>query len=336
MKSSHSTRIIASASVLLAVIPLSSIADTPHVTNVHGEQRPGTDLVDVYYDLDTAESTTVSVSLAVSADGGTNWIVPVVSVSQSVGNGVSPGKGKHILWNAGADWDGHVSRNVRFKVTASDLSFIQSGLVAYFPFDDNANDASGNGNHGMLQGSVTFAPGKSGLAAQFDGTNAYVSVANCPALDLTNSFTLSAWIFQRAAQANGYRIVDKCPAGVPGGWTFDTYGNNSGGHRLRMQGAYHGNNVVGSTDYTLSSWHHIVATVSGTTGRVYVDGQLDGEGIVGNIPSNSLNIFIGGPHPNQGAGIIEFFDGLIDDVRIYNRVLTAAEVQQLLNFSKPL
>lgn len=100
------------------LLDVMSATATPLVTNVHGEQRPGTDLVDVYYDLVAVDSTSVSVRLEVSADGGSNWSVPVINVSQSVGTGVSPGRGKHILWNAGADWDGHVSQNVRFKVTA--------------------------------------------------------------------------------------------------------------------------------------------------------------------------------------------------------------------------
>jgi len=319
--------------LLTAIFPISASADLV-VTNVLGEQRPGTDLVDVYYDLDAANSSSVSVRLQVSDDSGSNWSVPVVNVSQDVGPNVPSGHGKHILWNAGADWNGKVSKNVRFKVIASDAASLRSGLVAYYPFDGDANDASGNGNDGIIHGGVTFVPGRTGFAAQFNGANGFVSVANCPALDLTSTFTLSAWIYQSATQGDGYRIVDKCPAGTASGWTFDTYGNHGNGHQLRFQTV--GPSVLGSTDYSLSVWHHVVATVSDTTVKVYVDGLQDGEGIVGQIPSNSLDIFIGAPHAYGPWGVREYFNGLIDDVRIYNRALSAAEVEQLYNYSEPL
>ena len=102
----------------------------PVVTNVHGEQRPDTHLVDVYYDLADADSSSVSVRLQVSADGGDNWtVVPVVNVTQAVGENVTPGHGKHILWNAGADWDGQVSKAVMFKVMASDTAPAPDGFA---------------------------------------------------------------------------------------------------------------------------------------------------------------------------------------------------------------
>jgi hypothetical protein len=78
-------------------------------------------------------------------------------------------------------------------------------------------------------------------------------------------------------------------------------------------------------------WHHVVATVSGTTGKVYLDGILDGTGNVGNIPDNALDIYIGRAHPNNGAGVNEWFNGIIEDVRIYNRALSDTEIQQLYN-----
>jgi len=122
----------------------------PVVTNVHGEQRPNTHLVDVYYDIADTNSSSVSVRLEVSDDEGSNWAVPVASVSQSVGPGVTPGLGKHILWNAGADWDGQYSKKVRFRVTASETpneSFPEGfALIPAGEFQmGNALSASGDG-----------------------------------------------------------------------------------------------------------------------------------------------------------------------------------------------
>ena len=77
-------------------------------------------------------------------------------------------------------------------------------------------------------------------------------------------------------------------------------------------------------------WHHVVATISGTVGNVYLDGNLDGSGDVGDIPTNALDIFIGTDHPSPKDPIAHYwFNGMIDDVRIYNRALSTNEVQQL-------
>jgi hypothetical protein len=305
------------------------------VTQGRAAQRAGTKLVDVYYDI-SGGTPPYTVTLQGSLDGGATWTLPVTTVSGNVGTVSTPGSNRLITWDAGADWAGQISENVKFKVTAADTPDLQHGLVAYYSFDGNANDASGNGNHGTLFGGIVFVGGKTGLAAQFDGSDDYITAANHPSLDLTASFTLLAWIYQDGAISSGYRIIDKCPAGIAGGWTFDTYGNNSGGHRLRLQAVGpNGNNVVGTTDYTLSSWHHVVATVSGTTGNVYIDGQLDGTGIVGQIPSNSLDIRIGRATPSfVSPGNQEFFRGRMDNIRIYNRALSLVEIQQIYQIER--
>lgn len=304
---------------------------SPVVTNVRSKQIPGTHKVEILYDLVSDRECIVATE--VSTDRGVTYgvIVPPEAFTGAIGSGVLSGSGRSVVFDtANSQLKLLFSKQIRFKVKARSIE-INEGLVAYYPFDGSGNDASGNGYHGTLQGGVKYALGRTGMAAQFDGVNDFVSVASNPGLNLTNKFTVSAWIFQQSAQSNGYRIVDKCSAGIADGWTFDTYGNGNGGCRLRMQAAdLTGRSVVGTTDYTLLAWHHVVATVSGTTGAVYFDGLLNGDGLVGQIPSNSLDLFIGGPHP-YNAGVVEFFNGLIDDVRIYKRTLSAAEVEDLFN-----
>jgi pimeloyl-ACP methyl ester carboxylesterase len=213
---------------------------------------------------------------------------------------------------------------------------LNNGLVAYYPFNGNANDASGNGNNGVVYDTIltTNRFGTANAAYDFNGSSSYIDIPQNLALNnLTANFTLSAWIYQRSAQPNGYRIIDKCPAGLPDGWTFDTCDNNTG-RKVRIQGAANNAlNVIGNTEYSLMTWHHVVTTVSGTIGKVYLDGNLDGTGNVGNIPANVLDIFIGRAHPNNGSGETEWFNGIIDDVRIYNRALSDSEIQQL--YSSP-
>ena len=140
-------QIPASVVLLLAISLLSAIAATPVVTNVHGKQRPDTHLVDVYYDLADADSSSVSVRLQVSADGGSDWtVVPVVNVSQAVGANVTPGHGKHILWNAGTDWNGQVSKAVLFKVIASDTAPAPDGFALIPAGSFSMGDSLGDGS----------------------------------------------------------------------------------------------------------------------------------------------------------------------------------------------
>ncbi len=279
---------------LLFSVSHSNSAAGPVVTNVRSKQMPGTHKVEILYDLVSDRECTVATE--VSTDGGVTYgvIVPPEALTGAIGSGVLSGTGKSVIFDAAnSPMKQLFSKQIRFKVAARNID-LSEGLVAYYPFDGDAKDVSGNGNDGILHGGVTFVPGRTGLAAQFNGTNGFVSIANCPALDLTNIFTLSAWIWQSASQGDGYRIVDKCPAGTASGWTFDTYGNHGTGHQLRFQTV--GPSVLGSVDYSLSAWHYVVATVSDTTVKIYVDGLQDGEGIVGQIPSNTLDIFIGAPH----------------------------------------
>jgi hypothetical protein len=223
-----------------------------------------------------------------------------------------------------------------FSATTSQAqTFLTNGLVAYYPFNGNANDASGNGNNGTVYG-ATLTPDRFGnpnAAYYFNGTNSYIDIPQNSVLNsLTTNFTLSAWIWQQSAKPDGYRILDKNTAGEPAGWTLDTDGcNGNPGDGLRLQGAYvetaSACDVSGQTAYSLMQWHHVVATVSGTNGWVYLDGTLDGSGIVGNIPVNTLDVFIGLAHPGRGSGF--WFNGDIDDVRIYNVTLSSNEVAQL-------
>jgi long-subunit fatty acid transport protein len=92
----------------------------PMVSNVTANQRPGTKLVDITYDV-KADTPTVKVTIEISSDGGTTYSVPVTSATGAVGDGVAIGTGKTITWNAGVEWDGKFTQQARFRVIADDL-----------------------------------------------------------------------------------------------------------------------------------------------------------------------------------------------------------------------
>jgi hypothetical protein len=210
------------------------------------------------------------------------------------------------------------------------LAGINDGLVAYYPFNGNANDASGNGNHGIVYG-ATLAPDRfndPNHAYNFNREDSdYISAPHSSSLNLTDSYSFSVWIYQRSASADGYRIIDKTIAGSCGGWNLDTYDGETG-RRIRMDAGCPW--VISNTVYSLNQWHHLAVTVNGGNVNFYLDGQPDGSGTVGGTPTNSLDLYIGTSHPVDSYFS---FDGLIDDIRIYNRVLTAAEIRELAKSS---
>jgi formylglycine-generating enzyme required for sulfatase activity len=116
----------------------------PVVTNLIGTQRQGTKLVDISYDL-TSVTPTVKVTLEVSQDGGLTYNVPATSITGAIGNAVTVGSGKTIVWNAGADWDSNFSNQMRFRLltdnSASSFSLIPAGT---FTMGRTSGDAAPN------------------------------------------------------------------------------------------------------------------------------------------------------------------------------------------------
>ncbi|MBL9158600.1 MAG: SUMF1/EgtB/PvdO family nonheme iron enzyme [Verrucomicrobiales bacterium] len=104
----------------------------PVVSNLTAAQRTGTKLVDITYDVAAPGFPTVAVSLEISSDAGANWTVPATSATGHIGAGVAPGTGKAIVWDAGADWAGNYSTQMRFRVVADDGVTAVPGF-AYIP-----------------------------------------------------------------------------------------------------------------------------------------------------------------------------------------------------------
>jgi formylglycine-generating enzyme required for sulfatase activity len=130
-----SNRPVLRGTALLMLLLLSganyTAAGAPAVSNVRAAQRPGTQLVDITYDLANPGGGTVSVTAAVSTNGGASYDLPASHFSGATGSGVAPGTGKQITWDAGQDWPGQFSSNVRFRVTANDATLPPppSGMV---------------------------------------------------------------------------------------------------------------------------------------------------------------------------------------------------------------
>ncbi len=104
----------------LLTAALTAHAVGPTVANVRAAQRPGTTLVDVYYDVADPDSTALTVSVALSTNGGASYFSPGASLSGALGTGLAPGSNQKLTWNAGVDLPAKLFSNVRVSVTASD------------------------------------------------------------------------------------------------------------------------------------------------------------------------------------------------------------------------
>ena len=119
--------------LLFLALTIASAHAAPVVSNVRASQRTGTHYVDIYYSVASSNSP-LTVYVAISADGGTTWNVPVFSVQGAVGPGVTPGNNLYLQWNAGADWPGQFSSQCMLRITADDgtAPSVPSGMV-YIP-----------------------------------------------------------------------------------------------------------------------------------------------------------------------------------------------------------
>jgi len=184
---------------------------------------------------------------------------------------------------------------------------------------------------GMTSGVTT--PAGAGNALSFTNERqSYVSVPDSASLRLGNTFTIEVWFYQTGAKQTAYALINKETAGQPDGYDLDTYDPAGSGHRLRLCASAPGC-VSANTVYTLDQWHHaaVVDAIGAVT--LYLDGQPDGSGTIDPVSANALDLRIGAMTPGcSGAcGNVQYFDGTIDEVRIWNVARTASEITAWMN-----
>ncbi len=213
---------------------------------------------------------------------------------------------------------------------------LQQGLVAYYPFNGNANDESGNGNNGVVNGATLTSDrfGNVGKAYDFNGIDNYI---NCGTNNIFNpqDISISVWVYQNSIPIStpeqqtilgktafsspeiGYRIITDFDSKNYFIWSPD-----DGNFDFTLT----------ETDIQLYNWENIVAIKSGDTLRIYKNSFLENELVYHRSPLNNNNPFLIGavrdiafayPH------LVRFFNGKIDDITIYNRALSPSEIQQL-------
>ncbi|HEY6730298.1 MAG TPA: LamG-like jellyroll fold domain-containing protein [Solirubrobacterales bacterium] len=212
-------------------------------------------------------------------------------------------------------------------VTVSNSAPPVTGLVLGYGFEETsgstANDVSTLKNNGTINGATSTASGKFGRALSFDGTNDRVDVPDAASLDLTNAMTLEAWV--KPTTNASWRTVMLKERGT-NDLVYALYSSNGSKPRAEnFTGAE--NTAAGTAALALNAWSHLAATYDGTNLRFYVNGVLvTTKATSGSMPNTANPLRIGG---NAVWG--EYFSGLIDEVRIYNRVLSATEIGADMN-----
>jgi len=203
---------------------------------------------------------------------------------------------------------------------------LDAGLVAAFAFDESggilAADASGNGNAAAISNASWTTRGKYGAGLMFNGSDTKLTVKDAYALQLKTGMTLEAWIKPSTVDESVREVIYKGDQTAAGYYLAATSRNAS----KPVSGVRIGEGEVqtqGRSRLPKNSWTHLAATYDGETLRFYVNGrEKSAQAQPGGLATTAGDLEIGG---NSLAG--SYFRGLIDEVRIYNHALSAAEIK---------
>ena len=202
-----------------------------------------------------------------------------------------------------------------------------SGILAWWGGDNNPLDIVGT-NNGTLMNGATYGAGKVGQAFSFDGVDDYV---NIPAFNMGTDWTIAGWLNPAGASDGTHHSFFSRSNGNQDGMTINYLGP---GHSNANQiGVVIGNGSTwqlasySGTQYPLNFWYHIAVSKSGDTYTLYVNGQMKDRrtatGVSTDYQARAINL----GHWNYGVSL----EGLIDEVEIFNRALSAEEVTATYN-----
>src|SRR3990172_2753726 len=193
-----------------------------------------------------------------------------------------------------------------------------ASLIGWYQFEGNANDSSDYGNHGTAYGSPVWVAGppSRGGVLQFDGANDYVGIGEI-LLANVSQFTMAGWVSAGNASGSGIGLFgqnDVIEAGFMNG-NAEIWTSASG-------------TTTTPWSFAPLTWHHVAYVANSTSIKIYLDGELAVTGsCAANYGTSTYNFNIGGGGVWDAAG--NWFSGQMDDVRVYNRALSDAEVELL-------
>ncbi len=229
---------------------------------------------------------------------------------------------------------------IGFSASGYSQSFLTDGLVAYYPFSGNANDASGNGNNGTVIGAklATDRFGTANGTYMFNGTSDYINIPSSAVMKFGSQITVSAWIYSslKPPIAEGGTPICIITKGydVEGAddWDFSINGDQEMPHISNNNGWTY---WFSASVVKPNVWQHVVFTYSGASMITYLNSVKTGQqNATGNMTTSDGSVRIGAYAPINGVGSKKYFLGRIDDVRVYNRALSDSEVINLYAYEK--
>jgi hypothetical protein len=223
-------------------------------------------------------------------------------------------------WNDASQWGTAILANIPEPVDPG-----TEGMIAYYAFENDANDSSVNGLNGVIMGDPVFAEGPAGygMALDFDGDGDYVDCGNDAMFSVTDALTVSVWINWRAPGAQWQTIIAK----GDNAWRLARNSDSQGMDFGFDDGSRGWISASTASDVPLNEWHQLTATYDTIDGaKIYLDGVLEGTNAdTTGITTGDYPVFIGDNSQQTGR----YWDGLIDEVMIYSRALSNGEILYL-------
>ena len=219
------------------------------------------------------------------------------------------------------DAAGNVSLSLSASVTVTLAG--NTGLVAAFSFDEGTGttviDKSGLGNNGTISNATWTTAAKYGKALSFNGTNSFITIADSASLHLTTGMTLEAWVNPSKIASVWQDVIYKGNDNYYLEATSPSSGMPGGAVKLASATA----SSYASSVLTANTWTHLALTYDGSTVKLYVGGVLVSSKAQSGSTTTSAN-----PLQIGGDSIYgEYFNGTIDEVRVYNVPLTQSQIQ---------
>ena len=199
-----------------------------------------------------------------------------------------------------------------------------AGMVSWWPAEGDATDIA-DGNDGTLANGATFAAGRVGQAFDFDGVNDYVVVPDAANLDITQAVTMEAWVKLDNYPSLNNTIVMK--GNTSSGRAYGMWVRNTGDILISYYNGAWYHLYPGGQGFTTGAWHHVVGVIDTVNNyrAIYIDGVrvASSSAAIPSMPANGYSLYIGsrtGTWPTNGR---------IDEATIYNRALTATEIQAI-------